>query len=266
MISIPLYKHGIRGGWRLWTILAAVTAMYFVIIVTMFDPELGAALSEFAKAMPELMSMFGMNYAGTTLVGFMSSYLYGFIMLVFPMVFSILTANRLVARQIDRGAMAYILASPISRKRIAYTQGNVLFTGVFMMILFSALVGIIAAEIFFPGELEISKFLMLNLGVLALQLFIGGICFLCSCIFNDTKFSVSFGAGIPSLAFIIQMISNVGDKLENAKYATFFTLFNTEGILAGEASAYWGIAILLAGGIILYSASIIVFSKKDIPV
>ncbi|WIV13321.1 ABC transporter permease [Proteiniborus sp. MB09-C3] len=266
MISTPLYKHGIKGGWRLWIILAAVITMYFTIIVTMFDPELGAALSEFAKAMPELMSMFGMDYAGTTLVGFMSSYLYGFIMLVFPMVFSILTANRLVARQIDRGAMAYILASPISRKKIAYTQASVLCTGVFMLILFSTLVGITAAKIFFPGELEIGKFLMLNLGTLALQLFISSICFICSCIFNDTKFSVSFGAGIPSLCFIIQMIANVGDKLKNAKYATFFTLFNTEGILAREVSAYWGIAILFAGALILYASSIIVFSKKDIPV
>jgi len=129
---------------------------------------------------------------------------------------------------------------------------------------YAAVMGIIACEVSFPGELEIGKFVLLNLGALCLHFFIGGICFLCSCIFNDTKYSVGFGAGIPALAFIIQMLANAGEKLENAKYVTFFTLFNPDGITAGETGALWGMAALFVGAVVLFVSAITIFNKKDL--
>lgn len=265
-MSLPLYKQGIKGSWKLFVILAAVITMYFTIIVTMFDPELGAALDGLAKAMPQLMAMVGMNAAGTSLVSFVSSYLYGFIMLVFPMVYSILTANRLMAKHVDHGSMAYLLAAPVSRVKIAITQSEVLASGIVLLVAFATAVGLVSCQVFFPGELEIGKYLLLNLGVLCLQLFIGGICFLFSSLCNETKYSVAFGAGIPALGFIIQMMANAGPELENAKYATFFTLFNPKGIIHDEVGAYLGIAILAAGALALYALAIAIFNKKDIPV
>lgn len=264
MINWALYKRGMKGSWKTLLIFATVLAMYFTIIVTMFDPEIGSALNEFAEAMPELMAMVGMNPADTTLVGFMSAYLYGFIMLVFPMVFSILCANRLVAQQVDRGSMTYLLSAPVKRSSVAFTQMKVLGSSIFALVAFATILGIVACEAFFSGELEIGKFLVLNLGALCLQLFIGGICFLCSCIFSDTKYSIGFGAGIPALGFIIQMMSNTGAELENAKYATFFTLFNSNGLIAKEPIALWSMAILFAGALLLFGAGIAVFSKKDL--
>lgn len=243
-MNFSLYKTGLKGSWKVFAVFAAVLTMYFTIIVMMFDPELGAALDEFAKAMPELMAMVGMNAAGTSLVGFMGSYLYGFIMLVFPMVYSILTANRLVAKQIERGSMSYLLAAPVSRFKIVFTQMMVLLTGVVALVGYAAIVGIASAEAMFPGELDIPRFLMLNLGALALQLFIGGICFITSCISNDAKYSMGFGAGIPALSFIIQMAANAGEKFKNLKYATFFTLFSPSGIIESKAPALAGIAVL----------------------
>lgn len=265
-MNFSLYKTGLKGSWKIFAIFAAVLTMYFTIIVMMFDPELGAALDEFSKAMPELMAMVGMNAAGTSLVGFMGSYLYGFIMLVFPMVYSILTANRLVAKQVERGSMAYLLAAPVSRFKIAFTQMMVLLTGIVALVAYAAVVGVVSAQAMFPGELDIPRFMMLNLGALALQLFIGGICFITSCIFNDTKYSIGLGAGIPALSFVIQMAANAGEKFENLKYATFFTLFSPNGIIEGEIFAFVGVAVLAAGALILYVISIAIFTKKDMPV
>ena len=50
MINWTLYKRGIRGSWKMLLIFAAVLTMYFTIIISMFDPALGSALNEFAKA------------------------------------------------------------------------------------------------------------------------------------------------------------------------------------------------------------------------
>ncbi|HHT86805.1 MAG TPA: ABC transporter permease [Clostridiales bacterium] len=264
MINFTLYKRGMQGSWKTLLIFAAVLAMYFAIIISMFNPEIGSALEEFAKAMPELMAMVGMTPASAELISFMSAYLYGFIMLVFPMIFSIIIANKLIASHVDKGSMTYLVAAPVKRSTVVFTQMKVLCTGLFALVLFATVLGIVVCEISFPGELDIVRFALLNAGVLCLQLFISGICFLASCVFNESKYAVSAGAGIPALAFIIQMLANAGQDLEKFKYATFFTLFNPDGIIAGEASAYLGMAILLVGAIALFALSIIVFSRKDL--
>lgn len=116
---------------------------------------------------------------------------------------------------------------------------------------------------------KMSKGMKQKVGIVAafmhdLQLFIGSICFLCSCTFNDSKYAVGVGAGIPALEFIVQMMANAGKELENAKYATFFTLFDSDGIIAGESGAIWGMIVLFAGAIVLYSTAIVIFSKKDL--
>ena len=266
MISIPLFKNGIKNGWKLLLILGAVVSMYFSIIVTMFDPTLGAALDEFIKAMPQLMSMFGMHTMAANLVDFIASYLYGMIMLVFPMLFSILTANRLVARQIDQGTMAYLLAAPVSRKKVVFTQALVLILGVFALLCLATGVGVLTSHLSFPGKLNLQDFLLLNVGALALHLFIAGFCFLSSCFFNDTKYSTGVATAVPVFSYVLQMIANAGDKFKNVRYATFFTLFDPTGIINRTSSALWGIVVLFIGAAFFFGIAFFVFTKKDIPV
>ena len=64
--------------------------MYTTIMISMYDPELGSALEVFSKSMPEIMAMVGMSGTPDTLVDFIAEYLYGFIMIVFPLIFGII--------------------------------------------------------------------------------------------------------------------------------------------------------------------------------
>lgn len=264
MFNPTLYLQGIKGIWKMLLIFAAILTMYFTIIISMFDPALGSALNEFAEAMPELMATVGMDPSSTTMISFMSAYLYGFIMLIFPMIFSIICANSLVARHVEKGSMTYLLAAPVKRRSVAFTQSMVLCTGIVFLSAFATVLGIVACEVSFPDELDIKGFVLLNVGALCLQLFIGAICFLASCVFSDTKLSIAFGAGIPALGFIIQMLANAGDELEGIKYATFFTLYNPEAVAAGETEALLGIAVLFVGALVLFFVAIAVFARKDL--
>ena len=92
----------------------------------------------------------------------------------------------------------------------------------------------------------------------------GGICFLASCLFSDAKRSLGFGAGIPILMYVLKMLSNLGGNAENAKYFTFFTLFDPNGIVAGNSGAITGMIVLLIGAVILFTAGIAVFCRKDL--
>ncbi|MGE7787901.1 hypothetical protein [Lysinibacillus sp. NPDC096259] len=62
--------------------------------------------------MPELMSAFGMSNKGNTLIEFLSTYLYGFLLLMLPLVFIIMSANKLIMGYIDNGSTAYLIATP----------------------------------------------------------------------------------------------------------------------------------------------------------
>ncbi len=264
MLNMTLYKREMKGSLKMLLIFTAVISMYVTIIISMYDPEMMATLDSFYEVMPELMASVGMSAGATSLIGFMISYLYGFILLIFPMVFCILRGNGLIAKYTDKGSMVTLLAAPIKRRTIAMTQMFVLISGIVLLIISAAALELAVAETRFPGELVISDLVILNASLLCLHLFIGSICFLASCIFSDTKYSIAFGAGIPALMYILQMLANAGKKAEVSKYFTFFTLFDANGIVAGESNAVIGVLILLIGAIGLYTIGITVFCNKDL--
>lgn len=261
---MTLYKREIRGSVKLLIIFCAIITMYVSIIINMYDPQMMKMLDSFAEAMPELMAAVGMKANAASLLGFMVSYLYGFILLIFPMLFCILRGNALIAKYVDKGSMVSLVAAPIKRRTIAFTQMTVLVSGILLLVIYSTIVELICVVSGFPGELDLTALLVLNTGLLCLHLFIGSICFLSSCIFSDTKYSIAFGAGIPAFMYVLQMLANVGGNAENAKYFTFFTLFDPDGIIAGESGAAAGIFMLFAGSVILYLLGNLLFERKDL--
>lgn len=264
MIHMALYKREMKGSAKLLIIFSAIITLYVSVIIYLYDPQLMKTLDSFVEVMPELMAAVGMKANTTNLLGFMASYLYGFILIIFPMLFCILRANALIAKYVEKGSMASLIAAPVKRRTIAFTQMSVLISGILLLIFYSTIIELICAESSFPKTLDITALLILNSGLLCLHLFIGSICFLSSCIFSDTKYSIALGAGIPAFMYVLQMLANVGGNAEKAKYFTFFTLFYPDGIIAGESSAIIGIFILLASAIILYGLGIIIFERKDL--
>ena len=264
MLNLTLYKREMKGSVKLLVIFAAIITLYIAVIISLYDPETMAMLDSFVAAMPEVMAAVGMTAGATSLLGFMVSYLYGFILLIFPMAFCILRGNALIAKYVDNGSMVVLTAAPVKRRTVAFTQMTVLISGVLLLMVYSTILELICAQLSFPGELDRTELLRLNGGLLCLHLFIGGICFLASCMFSDTRYSIGFGAGIPALMYVLQMLANVGGAAEKAKYFTFFTLFDPSGIIAKDSAAIAGIFVLLTGAIALYAAGIIVFSKKDL--
>lgn len=178
MMSMALYKREMKGSIKLLIIFSAIITMYVSIIISMYDPELMKTLDSFVEVMPELMASVGMKASAATLLGFMASYLYGFILLIFPMLFCILRGNALIAKYVDKGSMALLAAAPVKRRAIAFTQMIVLVSGILLLVLYTTILELICAAGGFPGELDVKALFALNSGLLCLHLFIGSICFL----------------------------------------------------------------------------------------
>jgi len=239
--------------------------IYLPTIVGMYEPETQASIREMLKSMPQqLMAAMGMTEIGTTLLTFIASYFYGFLILLLPMIYTVIVANRSIASHVDKGSMAYLLSTPNTRGKIARTQALFLLATITILIGFVTLVGIAMCQTMFPGDLDIKGFLMLNLGVLLLYFALSGIGFFASCFFNDTKNSLAIGAGLPVAFLVIQMLSNIGDATHFLKYFTIYTLFDPNKITSGEDYAIQFLALLTIA-IVTYFGGLFFFQKRDLP-
>lgn len=264
MLNGALYKREMKGSIKLLIILCAVITLYVSVIISMYEPELAKLLDSYVELLPEMMAAVGMKAGATSLVGFMCDYLYGFILIIFPMLFCFLRGNGLIAKYVDNSSMFSLLAAPVRRWKVALTQMFVMISGICILCIYTTILEYVCAEHGFPGELELKTLLALNCGLFCLHLFIGGICFLASCIFSNSKYSAGFGVGIPIFMYAEKMLVNMGGSAEKAKYFTFFSLFNPEGIASGESGAMIGATVLFTGGIVLFVLGVLAFSKKDL--
>ncbi|MEG1154127.1 MAG: ABC transporter permease subunit [Ruthenibacterium sp.] len=266
MISLPLFRREAKSNYKLLLIFMGVLTLYGSMIIAMFDPALGDSLAQMAQSMPQLFAAFGMLDVGATLVAFCANYLYGFLLVVLPLVFTVILSNRLVARYVDRGSMAYLLATPCTRRKLIATQIFVLCGSLALLFFYVTVLCLCVSAALFPNEMDVKSFILLNVGAYCLAVFLAGVCFFPSCVCNDSKTSTGIGAGICIAFVLLQMLSQVGEKFEVLRYATPLTLFNTDAILANEASALWHCGILLLFGLLLMVCGQVIFMRRDLPV
>lgn len=261
-----LYKKDWKTHYKLLVIILLVMAMYFTVILGMYDPADGSVLAQLVamKLPQEVLAAFGFANADNSLVGFLSSYLYGFLLLVLPLVLIVILANKLVAALVDRGSMAAILSSAVTRRQVALTQAAFLISQVLILASFATGLGLALSALRFPGLMDVPAFLRLNLGLLAIHLCLSGLSFFFSCLFSEARLSQAMGAGLPVLFLVVQMLINYDSGLGALKYFTLFSLFTPENLI-GASPNYLPLAALAGLALLLYSAGILVFDQKDLP-
>lgn len=260
-----LFKKEMKSNVKIFLIFAAIVTLYGSVIVAMYDPKLGESLNMMATAMPELFAAFGMVDPGLTLLDFILNYLYGFLLIVIPFVFSVILCHRLMARYIDQGSMAYLLAVPYNRNVLLRTQLFVLLVWNFLLIAYVSVLILGVSSLMFKEGIEVLSFLWVNLALFFLHVFLSSMCFLFACSFNETKFSIGLGAGLGGCFVLIQMLSKVSDTVDFLKYFTPLTLFDPKKLAAFDSNALcWAISLLL-GSIVWMILASVIFKKRDLP-
>lgn len=261
----PLFKKEIKSNYKIFLIFVAIISLYSSVIVAMYDPTLGESLNMMAESMPELFAAFGMTNPGATLIEFVTNYLFGFILIVIPFVFTLIIVSRLISRYIDKGSMAYLLATPHTRTQMIVTQLAVLVFGILLLVVYETLLVILCSYVMFEEKMPLDQYLTLNLGLFGMHILFAGMCYLSACCFNETKWSIGVGGGLGMVFILIQMLSQVSDKVEFLKYFTPLTLFDTMGLIAFESQALLMMGSLFVVGFVLFVVGIILFKKRDLP-
>ena len=197
--------------------------------------------------------------------------------LLLPMIFVIMTANGLLAGQVDSGSMAYILSTPTKRSKVTITQMIYLILAVLLMYVCVCTTSIVCMEIIKDSEITITieEMIKFNIGAFFVMFAVSGICYLSSAIFNREKNSISVGGGLTMFFLVCSILGLFGEKvipsairieaMNYFNYASIISFFNVNSMLNGTNDYMVGLAILFAIGIVTYIIGIIKFDKKDLP-
>lgn len=237
-MNLPLLKQSIKANFSLWAI---VTVIMNVILAQLL-------LMDMADLVPTMY--------------------YNMLCLTMLSLYIVITGNKLLAGQVDRGSMAYILSTPIKRSTVVITQLSY-FVGSLIVTFASLTLNFLACNQLIDGSLTSEAILHLNIGALMAALALSGICFMTSGIFNLSKYSIGTGGMIVVAFLLLALIgsfSNYGvEGLDIFKNLTILSLFNISDILANNNDWIYQAAIL--GGIATLTSGIgaVTFTKKDLP-
>ena len=264
-MSFTLLKTVVKKNWTLFLIFFGVLTMYMTIMVSMYDPNDMEALTSMLKLLPaDLMQAMGFSNVVTDLTGYLASWLYGLLMFGFPMVYCIILGNRLVAKMVDNSSFVYLLATPNSRVKIIITQGVYALTSI--ALLFAALfgVGVLICTVMFPSTLDIGAFFGLNFTTMLVNMVVMMISFFFSCLFNETRLSLGFGASIPIAFIFMNMLGGASADVEILKKLSIYGFYDPVELVHG--GDILGVNLVYISIIaILFLASMLIFKKKRLP-
>lgn len=260
MLSKTIFKQTLKANFKLWLIFTVIMTVLHVALIAVFDPSTLSDMSGMVKDTP-LASLLG----DATFLGMLAKTFYGIQGVLLPIVFVIMTANSLIASQVDRGSMAYLLSTPTKRSTVVWTQAAYLILSLITMILIITLTGLASIEMF-QGDIDLNMmdYLMLNLGLFLLMFATSGISFFFSCVFNLSKNSLAWGAGIPMTFFLLKLMGDVDSSLEGLKYVSMNTLFDTNAIINNGNYSIQFVTLAIIG-IVLYILGVRAFKEKDLP-
>lgn len=207
--------------------------------------------------------------------------MYYTVMAILPiLLFIVFVSNSLIVDQVDRGSMAYVLSTPTRRSAVAITQA--LFLVIAPLLILTIVCGArIASSFLILGEANVQEILVLYLGMYILTEAIAGICYLGSCLFNQSRKAMAFGGGLSVWFFLASLLgmfgsSNMVDMGMGVEALGIFNRLTLIGLYDINAIAtvgsdtldtafIWKLAVLAGIALICYIAGAIRFQKKDLP-
>ncbi|SEF87561.1 ABC-2 type transport system permease protein [Eubacterium ruminantium] len=251
MFSIPLFKQSVKSNWVMWS---AITGVMTVLCIQFAALEM---------TRPLLFQIF-----------------YGMMTTILPGIYVLVTSNKLIAGQVDRGSMAYVLSTPIRRETVVITQTVFMTLSLVLMFAVETVAHILinsSNPVSFAllgykgmaGNITSNMILEVNISAFVVCLAMAGVCMALSGIFNSSKYSIGFAGVFVGESILVNMLSMFGKLgvggLKNFKYATICSFYDYEKILFCDSKWINGMIIPVMIALVAFAIATIVFKKKDLP-
>ena len=249
-----------------------------------FMVALSIASKTVVCSLPDSLTSLISQLGSTDLYGLIVGvFMFGAVIVLLPLVYTIILANSLVSEKIETGSLAFTLSTPIKRSTYVTTQAIYLILSELFIGVITLIFGLIAREIGVAiggtqlmNSLPISDVFLYSLGSTITMISLSSICFLSSCIFNKTRLSITVGGGINIFFFICSILSFFGSealtptiRIEAMGYFRYFTIMSlNNGVCVMNDNLTLFIIELICLLLIsvgCYIGGIVIFNKKDLP-
>lgn len=314
-ISKPLFKQSLKSNLFLWLVMTLGSAGIFIVINLVVGTKaiftninMNAVQSYVADENLNWLQILGLldtmgfslariqTMSQIDLNSIMNDLIYKIAGVLLPMIFVMITCNKLIAAQVSDGSMAYVLSTPTNRKKVVRTQYIFMIVSLvamyFVITVGAYSSGAVAYFITQPDNINFGTFTLRTLlycfGSFSAMFCLTGICFGASCFFNKSSNSVAIGGGACILAFLGCILGLFGNKvfvsvgvgveaMNFFNYLSIYTLIDTESMsnfAKAATNAYggimsfnwiWELGILLVVGAILAYLGGHKFVRKDLP-
>lgn len=144
MFNKAIFKQTIKANRVMWLIITGVLTIILVLVITQYDPSSLQAMIDMAQSAGAFEG--GSELVSVGLLGILATAFFSMIAIILILVYNIITANGLVAGEVDRGSMAYTLSTPIKRSSVIFTKAVFLVTSLLAMVLIFTAAGLISVQ------------------------------------------------------------------------------------------------------------------------
>ena len=251
MLSLPLLKQSARSNSVMWGSMTGVMTLLCV-----------------------QFSMLDMTRS------LLFTIFYGMMTTILPGIYVLVTSNKLLASQVDRGSMAYVLSTPTKRSSVTFTQAFYLVNSLIAMFAVQTIAHLIVntikplalSELAYSqlnGDLTSRMILQVNLSALMVCIALLAVCFMFSGIFSSSKYSIGLSGvfiGVSILANMLAMFGNLGvEGLKNFRYLTICSFYDYQSVLTSQNDWITKLIFPAVIAAAAFTAGRIVFKKKDLP-
>src|SRR5699024_3032847 len=222
-MNLSLYKQMMKINMKIYLGFSIGSAAY-VTLMTVIFPMISDNIEKIEDVMnivPEALLRALDMESISSYEQFISAEYYGLFYLFILSAFVIIISINLLAKLVDRGSMAYLLSTRVSRVQIVIMHITVLISGLFIVHLLT----------FFVGFL--------------LFVAIGSYSLLISALFNDERNAFALALGITFIFYALDMVGKIVIELDWLRNISLFSLYEPGQIASGDANVLFSSLIFI---------------------
>lgn len=265
-MNLTVFKNTFKRHWKLLFIFLFVLCFYQVMIIGLIDPADMGKVQELFGSMKDYMQAFSISIPDmSTPLTYTASVFFSMLIMAFTMVFYVIQATSLIAKQVDDASIACTLSAPVKRTELALTKGVYLIVS--MLVLFAGILISGSLMLGTTGSYDFKAYLNLVGVTFMLCTTVAMLSYFLSVAFCGSKLGTALAVGVPVALVFISLIGGAGgDKTEWLKKCSPFGWIDSVGVVNGSAETWWMYPAFGGAIIVLLLASVAVFYYKRLPV
>ena len=194
----------------------------------------GGSITELMDVLPKsLLNMMGISgFDISTAIGF-----YGVLFLyiiVMTTIHAVMLGSNIIAKEETDKTTEFLLVKPVSRNKVITSKLLAAVLNIVILNIVTFAASLVAVNYFKEGDSITSDIALLMGGMFILQIMFMSIGSLMATVKKHSKGVASTATGVLLVTFMLSMIINMNDKLENLKYLTPFKYFEAQAVIGGN--------------------------------